>query len=200
MMRLNKVGAALGDIDGVHAMTDVTGFGLAGHGLEMARATGSSSSWKGRPCRPSTARLLRATTRTGASREGHVEISPATGQDLMLDGASDFVRDLVCDPQTSGGLLLSVSQDSAAAVERVLKEEGLPSSPIGEVDGRRARQAEGPLISGAALTPLLAPRCAGVCPRAETQGCPFAKQAIGGQPQMMPAMAANATLSGRLLR
>ena len=40
MTQLNKVGAALGQIDGVHAMTDVTGFGLAGHGLEMARATG----------------------------------------------------------------------------------------------------------------------------------------------------------------
>ena len=51
----------------------------------------------------------------------------------MLDGASDFVRDLVCDPQTSGGLLLSVAPESAGEVEEVLQAEGLPSSSIGEV-------------------------------------------------------------------
>jgi selenide,water dikinase len=55
------------------------------------------------------------------------------GQDLMLDGASDFVRDLVCDPQTSGGLLLSVAPDSVGEVEEVLQSERLPLSPIGEV-------------------------------------------------------------------
>ena len=51
----------------------------------------------------------------------------------MLDGVPDFVRDLVCDPQTSGGLLLSVAPDSAGQVEQVLQAEGLQSAPIGEV-------------------------------------------------------------------
>ena len=133
MMSLNKVGAPLGDIAGVHAMTDVTGFGLAGHGLEMARATGVELIVDGAdladPRSSGSRRLPCDRVHPGRNTSKFASY----GQDLTLDGASDFVRDLVCDPQTSGGLLLSVAPDSAAEVEQVLQAEGLPSSPIGEV-------------------------------------------------------------------
>ena len=55
------------------------------------------------------------------------------GQDLIMGGTSDFVRDLVCDPQTSGGLLLSASPDAERSVQEILISEGLCAEPIGEV-------------------------------------------------------------------
>ncbi len=133
MMSLNKVGAPLGDIEGVHAMTDVTGFGLAGHGLEMARATGVELIVDGAALPTLDLPALEEYHATGCIPGGTRRNFASYGQDLTLDGASDFVRDLVCDPQTSGGLMLSVAPDSAAEVEQVLQAEGLPSSPIGEV-------------------------------------------------------------------
>ena len=133
MMRLNKVGAPLGDIAGVHAMTDVTGFGLAGHGLEMARATGVELIVEGADLPTLDRPALEGYHAAGCIPGGTRRNFASYGQDLMLDGASDFVRDLVCDPQTSGGLLLSVAPESAGEVEEVLQAEGLPSSSIGEV-------------------------------------------------------------------
>ena len=55
------------------------------------------------------------------------------GQDLILEGASAFVRDLVCDPQTSGGLLLSASPEAVERLEAVLTEHGLHAQSIGLV-------------------------------------------------------------------
>jgi len=133
MIRLNKAGAPLGDIEGVHAMTDVTGFGLAGHGLEMARATGVELILEGADL-PTLDRLaLEEYHAAGCIPGGTRRNFASYGQNLVLDGASDFVRDLVCDPQTSGGLLLSVAPDSAGEVEQVLQAEGLHASPIGDV-------------------------------------------------------------------
>ena len=55
------------------------------------------------------------------------------GEDLILDDTTDFVRDLVCDPQTSGGLLLAVAPASTGEVEDALRGEGLHAQSIGEV-------------------------------------------------------------------
>jgi len=111
----------------------VTGFGLAGHGLEMARATEVELIVEGAALptldRPALEEYHAAGCVPGGTRRNFASY----GQDLMLDGAFDFVRDLVCDPQTSGGLLLSVAPESAGEVEELLQEEGLPWSPIGEV-------------------------------------------------------------------
>ena len=133
MMRLNKVGAPLGKIEGVHAMTDVTGFGLAGHGLEMARATGVQLIVEGAALPTLNRPALEEYHAAGCIPGGTRRNLASYGQVLMLDGVPDFVRDLVCDPQTSGGLLLSVAPDSAGQVEQVLQAEGLHASPIGEV-------------------------------------------------------------------
>ena len=133
MTQLNKVGAALGQIDGVHAMTDVTGFGLAGHGLEMARATGVELVVDGAQLPTLDRSALEGYHASGCIPGGTRRNFASYGQDLILEGASDFVRDLVCDPQTSGGLLLSASPDSVGDVEAVLIEFGLHAQSIGTV-------------------------------------------------------------------
>ena len=133
MMRLNKVGALLGDIDGVHAMTDVTGFGLAGHGLEMARATGVELVVEGEAIPALVREALEGYHAAGCVPGGTRRNFASHGESLILDGAGDFMRDLVCDPQTSGGLLVAVSPEAVNGVQDLLGGEGLHADRIGEV-------------------------------------------------------------------
>ncbi|MDC0599955.1 selenide, water dikinase SelD [Flavobacteriales bacterium] len=133
MMHLNKVGAALGQIQGVHAMTDVTGFGLAGHGLEMARATGVELVVDGSALPTLDRRALEGYHASGCVPGGTRRNFASYGQDLILEDTSEFVRDLVCDPQTSGGLLVSVAQEAAKDVEAALMADGGKATPIGKV-------------------------------------------------------------------
>lgn len=133
MMHLNKVGAALGQIQGVHAMTDVTGFGLAGHGLEMARATGVELVVDGSALPTLDRRALEGYHASGCVPGGTRRNFASYGQDLILEDTSEFVRDLVCDPQTSGGLLVSVAQEDAKDVEAALMADGGKATPIGKV-------------------------------------------------------------------
>ena len=140
MMRLNKVGAALGRIDGVHAMTDVTGFGLAGHGLEMARATGVELVVAAAALPTLDRPALEGYHAAGCIPGGTRRNFASYGQDLILDDTSDFARDLVCDPQTSGGLLVAASPEAVAEVQAVLAGQGLQADSIGEVvDGTPGR-------------------------------------------------------------
>lgn len=133
MMHLNKVGAALGQIQGVHAMTDVTGFGLAGHGLEMARATRVELVVDGSALPTLNRRALEGYHASGCVPGGTRRNFASYGQDLILEDTSEFVRDLVCDPQTSGGLLVSVAQEDAKDVEAALMADGGKATPIGKV-------------------------------------------------------------------
>lgn len=133
MMRLNKAGAVLGDIAGVHAMTDVTGFGLAGHGLEMARATNVELVVDGTALPTLDRVALKGYHAAGCVPGGTRRNWASYGEDLILDDTTDFVRDLVCDPQTSGGLLLAVAPASTGEVEDALRGEGLHAQSIGEV-------------------------------------------------------------------
>ena len=133
MMHLNKVGAALGQIQGVHAMTDVTGFGLAGHGLEMARATGVELVVDGSALPTLDRRALEGYHASGCVPGGTRRNFASYGQDLILEDTSEFIRDLVCDPQTSGGLLVSVAQEAAKDVEAALMADGGKATPIGKV-------------------------------------------------------------------
>jgi len=133
MMHLNKVGAALGQIQGVHAMTDVTGFGLAGHGLEMARATGVELVVKGSALPTLDRRALERYHASGCVPGGTRRNFASYGRNLILEDTSEFVRDLVCDPQTSGGLLVSVAQEAAKDVEDALLADGGKATPIGRV-------------------------------------------------------------------
>jgi len=127
--RLNTVGARLPGMAGVHAVTDVTGFGLLGHALEMARGSGLEIElWEdARPLLDGVAALARAGLRTGASTRNWASYGESV--DLPA-GYDDWRRDLMTDPQTSGGLLISVAHDDAAAVLDLARAEGFDDAAV----------------------------------------------------------------------
>lgn len=114
--RLNTPGPDLAALDGVHALTDVTGFGLAGHALEIARGAGCrvQIDWPLVPLLPGARDLARMGFVTGASARNWAGYA----SDVQLPvGFTETELALLTDPQTSGGLLLSCE---AAAVDSVL--------------------------------------------------------------------------------
>ncbi|MGZ5237183.1 MAG: selenide, water dikinase SelD [Caldimonas sp.] len=131
--RLNTPGMALADMAGVHAITDVTGFGLAGHALELARGAGLAIDieWGKVPLLDGVAALARDGFVTGASGRNWT----GYGAEVELDAALPPVaRDLLSDPQTSGGLLVSCDPGAAAEVLAVFHDQGFAAAAvIGEV-------------------------------------------------------------------
>ena len=121
--KLNTLGARLAGRAGVHAVTDVTGFGLLGHALEMARGSGLRIEiWEDSPALlDGVAALARAGVRTGASTRNWASYGAAVE---LPDGFEDWRRDLLTDPQTSGGLLIAVADDDAGAVLDLARAEG----------------------------------------------------------------------------
>ena len=127
--RLNKPGALLADMPGVHAITDVTGFGLAGHALEMARGARLRAriAWSAVPLIPGVDDLARAGFVTGASGRNWASY----GGEVRLDAALPVrARDLLCDPQTSGGLLVACSADSVDQVLACFKDGGFADAAV----------------------------------------------------------------------
>ena len=131
--QLNAVGARLGDVGGVHAVTDVTGFGLLGHGLEMCRGSGVRATIRAAdvPLLPEVAALAQGGFITGASGRNW----NSYGADVRLaEGMADWQRGLLCDPQTSGGLLIAVAPGAAEAVLSLVRDAGFAqASMIGSV-------------------------------------------------------------------
>ena len=116
--QLNAVGAALSGVAGVHAMTDVTGFGLLGHGLEMCRASGLTARLQmgAVPVLAGAGALAQAGFGTGAAARNWESYGAAV---TVPGGLAAWQRGLLCDPQTSGGLLIAVAP---GAVEGVLAQ------------------------------------------------------------------------------
>ena len=131
--RLNKPGIALAALEGVHALTDVTGFGLAGHTLEMARGAGLQAviDWPQVPLLPRVAEMAAEGFVTGASGRNWA----GYGVEVLLDNALPaFARELLSDPQTSGGLLVSCTPESVKDVVAVFRDQGFDAAaPIGVV-------------------------------------------------------------------
>jgi selenide,water dikinase len=121
--QLNTPGPALAALAGVHAITDVTGFGLAGHVLEMARGSNTTAVLEmGRiPLVDGVRDLASSGFVTGASGRNWAAYGEevALAQDL---GAVD--QDLLSDPQTSGGLLVACAPDSVDAVLEIFRQQG----------------------------------------------------------------------------
>ena len=131
--QLNTVGAGLPDIEGVHAVTDVTGFGMLGHALEMARGGDVDLEIEtGRlPVLDAVHDLIRAGRVTGASGRNWTSYQ----QDVRLppDAVADW-RDLLTDPQTSGGLLIAVAEADAGRVLDMAVQDGFAvAAEIGRV-------------------------------------------------------------------
>jgi selenide,water dikinase len=126
---LNKVGIDLAAHPAVHAITDVTGFGILGHGLEVARGAGLTVTLRldDLPLLSLAEALARAGNITGAS--GRNWKSYGDFVDLP-SGIEDWQRGLLSDPQTSGGLLVAVAEDAAADVLRLIVDAGYPAARI----------------------------------------------------------------------
>ncbi len=118
--QLNRLGQELPGIDGVHAVTDVTGFGLLGHALELCRgsAVGARLQMSALPLLPGVAPLAQGGAGTGAATRNWASYGDAVTLPATLP---DWQRGLLCDPQTSGGLLIAVSPEAAP---RVLERAG----------------------------------------------------------------------------
>lgn len=131
--KLNTPGAELAALEGVHALTDVTGFGLAGHSLELARGAGCTVriEWRRVPLIEGVRELAAQGFVTGASGRNWTSY----GADVRLpEGYAVEDRALLTDPQTSGGLLVSCSREAAEAVLAVFRRHGFASAAlIGEV-------------------------------------------------------------------
>lgn len=131
--KLNTPGRALGAMAGVHALTDVTGFGLLGHLLELCRGAnlGASIECSAIPVLDGVLALAEAGCVTGASARNW----SAYGHEVTLSAATGEIwKSLVTDPQTSGGLLVSCAPESVAEVLAVFKHEGFgEAAVIGEM-------------------------------------------------------------------
>jgi len=128
MMKPNSIGAELAKIDGVNAMTDVTGFGLLGHLLEVCQGSNLSATidLKNVPLLDEAViDYLEQGCVTGGSTRNRQSISQ------HISGTDQQSQTLLCDPQTSGGLLVAVAPDHANAVSELLKDAGCYHLPIG---------------------------------------------------------------------
>ena len=127
--KLNTPGKALSDITGVHALTDVTGFGLLGHAREMALGAKLRAriSIKDVPFLPSVEALAAQGFITGASGRNWA----GYGKDVTLaDGITPVQQALLCDPQTSGGLLVACSPDAVEVVLDVFRKNGFDGAAV----------------------------------------------------------------------
>ena len=141
--RLNTPGPELAALDGVNAMTDVTGFGLAGHALEIARGSGVDVhiDWARVPLLDGVRGLAEQGHVTGASGRNW----QGYGADVQLpaSGFDAIDQALLSDPQTSGGLLVSCSPDALKDVMAVFVKHGFAQAAVvGSVSQLTAEHAK----------------------------------------------------------
>lgn len=135
LAKLNNIGEALGKIDGVNAMTDVTGFGLLGHLVEMTEGSGLSAELNYSSIKKITGleEYLQQKTIPDATSRNWNSFSNKVGFEKGVNVMEAF--NLLPDPQTNGGLLIAVNQDSVDEVQLLMKEYGLEdfTAPIGKM-------------------------------------------------------------------
>ena len=127
--KLNTPGIALADMPQVHALTDITGFGLLGHLLEICRGSGLTADieWSKVPVLSAARHLAEAGHVTGASERNWNSYGT---QVLMPAGDMTVQRRLLTDPQTSGGLLVACAPEAADAVLSVFRTEGFADAAV----------------------------------------------------------------------
>jgi selenide,water dikinase len=127
--KLNTPGPELAELSGVHALTDVTGFGLAGHALEIARGAKLTAhiKWADVPLLPEVSQLIKNGMVTGASGRNW----DGYGKEITLGaGLPAECQTLLSDPQTSGGLLVCCSPESVPEVLTVFKRHGFDDAAV----------------------------------------------------------------------
>jgi len=133
--RLNRAGPELAQLPGVHAMTDVTGFGLLGHLLEMCRGArlGARVSMAQVPLLQNVLSMAEAGCVTGASARNWDSYAHEVRLAPQLAGA---YQALLCDPQTSGGLLIACTPEVAPEAMRIFRRHGCAhAAAIGAITG-----------------------------------------------------------------
>jgi selenide,water dikinase len=131
--KLNTPGIAFGTMPSVHALTDVTGFGLLGHLLEICRAsnTGATIEFARVPLHPGVLELAGAGMVTGASARNWAGCADAIA---LTRPGNEVERALLTDPQTSGGLLVACAAEAVDAVLAVFRDEGFEgAAAIGSI-------------------------------------------------------------------
>lgn len=138
MCTLNKPGARFGRLSGVQAMTDVTGFGLLGHLVEMTDGANLTAQldYAAVPRLPGVDYYLAE----GCVPGGTLRNFDSYGDKIAP--ISEEQRNLLCDPQTSGGLLIAVSAEGEAEFLAVAAELGLSLAPIGQLTARQRYAVE----------------------------------------------------------
>ncbi len=132
MRTLNRTASEILVGHGVRAATDVTGFGLLGHGLEMARASGTRFVFDAAslPALDGALDLARAGVETGGAAHNRRFVAPSL---TVTDGIAPELLTLAYDPQTSGGLLAAIEPSRISAIEVALAEAGVAHRRIGTV-------------------------------------------------------------------
>lgn len=137
--QLNSVGMEIAQIQGVHAMSDVTGFGLLGHLLEMCHPQNLHAHLRLQdiPFIPHALQLAEQGVTTGAAQRN----AKSVAAQVTLP-QSDAVREaLLTDPQTNGGLLIACGRDSLAEVLAVLQQQHRQAVAIGSLESSSSSQA-----------------------------------------------------------
>ena len=136
MCALNDIGAKLSSINGVNAVTDVTGFGLAGHLLEVCKGSQVSAEvyFEKLPLLPNVLKYIENDCVPG----GTFRNFESYGE--YLSELSDIEKSIICDPQTSGGLLVSVSKDGLQDLQDLMRLNNLDLKPIGKILDESAKK------------------------------------------------------------
>jgi selenide,water dikinase len=141
MATLNDTAAEAMNAVGASACTDITGFGLVGHAMNVARASRLTLRIElGRvPVFPGALELARKGLFSGGAKRGRKALEGDVG---IADGLEEAHVSLCFDAETSGGLLIVVAPERAAALERELAARGLPVARIGAFAAKGARSIE----------------------------------------------------------
>jgi selenide,water dikinase len=132
LMQLNSIGEELGKIDPVHALTDVTGFGLLGHLVEMCEGSGLTAEvdFDSVPVMKNVNDYLAQNAVPGGTRRNWNSYGHKVYLSQKLSGNA---VNILADPQTNGGLLVSVASEAAEGVQNLLRAARLVSSIIGKM-------------------------------------------------------------------
>ena len=129
MCALNDIGSKVAKISGVNAVTDVTGFGLAGHLLEVCRGSNVSAEiyFDKLPLLPNILKYIDGGCVPGGTERNF----DSYGESICK--LSDLEKSIICDPQTSGGLLITVSKEAMSEFNKLLTSNNMNINPIGKI-------------------------------------------------------------------
>ncbi len=138
MMQLNSIGEKLGNLEAVHAMTDVTGFGLLGHLTEMAEGSNLSAIVNFEKV-PQITDALVAYINNKCVPGGTNRNLDSYGDKIAFEATVNemHAKAILADPQTSGGLLIAVAPEAAELVQKLLLSHNLYAEPIGSITDKK---------------------------------------------------------------